>query len=107
MERTVGPSAWRRSTASPWPPPRQRGTIEAMRTYFQVRAGRLDEVKGEVVREQPLTIYIDGERFLTLLCSPFDLEALVLGSLWMERVIGSLDEVAALRICEIDGQAEV
>jgi len=65
-----------------------------MRTYFQVRGGRLDEVKGEVVREQPLTIYIDGARFLTLLCSPFDLEALVLGYLWMEKVIGSLDEVA-------------
>jgi len=78
-----------------------------MRTYFQVRGGRLDEVKGEVVREQPLTIYIDGARFLTLLCSPFDLEALVLGYLWMEKVIGSLDEVTALRISEIDGRAEV
>ncbi len=43
-----------------------------MRTYFQVRGGCLDEVKGEVVREQPLTIDIDEERFVTLLCSPFD-----------------------------------
>jgi len=43
-----------------------------MRTYFQVRGGRLDEVKGEVVRKQTLTISIDGERFPTLLCSPFD-----------------------------------
>ena len=43
-----------------------------MRTYFQVRRGRLDEIKGEVVRKQPLTISINGERFLTLLCSPFD-----------------------------------
>src|SRR5499433_182997 len=107
MERAVGASARRRSAAGPWPPPRPRGTIGAMRTYFQVRGGRLDEVKGEVVREQPLTIYIDGARFLTLLCSPFDLEALVLGYLWMEKVIGSLDEVTALRISEIDGRAEV
>jgi formate dehydrogenase assembly factor FdhD len=44
-----------------------------MRRYFQVRGGRLGEVRGEIVREQPLTMYIDGERFLTLLCSPFDL----------------------------------
>jgi len=78
-----------------------------MRTYSQVRGGRLDEVKGEVVREQPLTIYIDGERFLTLLCSPFDLEPLVLGYLWMEKVIGGLDEIASLRISEIDGRADV
>ena len=78
-----------------------------MRTYFQLRAGRLDEVKGEVVREQPLTVYIDGERFLTLLCSPFQLEPLVLGYLWMEKVIAGLHEVASLRISEVDGRADV
>jgi FdhD protein len=78
-----------------------------MRTYFQVRGRRLDEVKGEVVREQPLTIFIDGERFLTLLCSPFDLEPLVLGYLWMEKVISGPDEVTALRISEVDGRADV
>ena len=72
-----------------------------MRTYFQLRAGRLDEVKGEVVREQPLTVYIDGERFLTLLCSPFQLEPLVLGYLWMEKVIAGLHEVTSLRISEV------
>ena len=79
----------------------------AMRTYFHLRAGRLDEVKGEVVREQPLTVYVDGERFLTLLCSPFQLEPLVLGYLWMEKVIGGLDEVASLKISEVDGRADV
>ena len=45
-----------------------------MRTCFQVRGGRLEsEVKGEGVHEQPLTIDIDAGRFLTLLCSPFDM----------------------------------
>ena len=78
-----------------------------MRTYFQVKSGRLDEVKGDVVREQPLTVYVNGERFLTLLCSPFQLEPLVLGYLWMEKVITGLDEVAELQISEVDGRAEV
>ncbi len=78
-----------------------------MRTYFQVKNGRLDEVKGDVVREQPLTVYVDGERFLTLLCSPFQLEPLVLGYLWMEKVIAGLDEVVGLEISEVDGRADV
>ena len=78
-----------------------------MRTFFQVKSGRLDEVKGEVVREQPLTVYVNGERFLTLLCSPFMLEPLVLGYLWMEKVIAGLDDVAGLQISEVDGRAEV
>ena len=78
-----------------------------MRTYFQLKGGRFQEVKAEVVREQPLTVYVNGERFLTLLCSPFDLEPLVLGSLWMEKVIAGLDEVAGLSVSEVDGRADV
>jgi len=78
-----------------------------MRTYFQLKGGRFQEVKAEVVREQPVTVYVNGERFLTLLCSPFDLEPLVLGYLWMEKVIAGLDEVAALEVSEVDGRAEV
>jgi FdhD protein len=78
-----------------------------MRTYFRVRGGRLEEVKGEVVREQPLTLYVDGARFITLLCSPFQLEALVVGYLWMEKVIGGLEDIASLAVSEVDGRAEV
>jgi FdhD protein len=78
-----------------------------MRTYFHVKGGRLDEVKGEVVREQPLTVYVNDERFLTLLCSPFQLEALVVGYLWMEKVIDDLAEISRLDISEVDGRADV
>src|SRR5712692_4654768 len=78
-----------------------------MRTYFHVKGGRLEEVKGEVVREQPLTIYVNGERFLTLLCSPFQLEALVVGYLWMEKVVEDVAEISQLDISEVDGRADV
>ena len=78
-----------------------------MRTYFHVKGGRLEEVKGEVVREQPLTVHVNGERFVTLLCSPFQLEALVVGYLWMEKVIEDLSEISRLDISEVDGRAEV
>jgi FdhD protein len=77
-----------------------------MRTYFQVKGGRLEEVKGEVVREQPLTVYVNGERFLTLLCSPFQLEALVVGYLWMEKVVEDPAEIVRLDISEVDGRAD-
>ena len=78
-----------------------------MRTYFHVKGGRLDEIKGEVVREQPLTVYVNDERFLTLLCSPFQLDALVVGYLWMEKVIDDLAEIGRLDISEVDGRADV
>jgi FdhD protein len=67
----------------------------------------VEEVKAPVVREQPLTVYVNGERFITLLCSPPQLEALVMGYLWMERVIQDPDEIQALAVSDVDGRAEV
>ena len=78
-----------------------------MRTYLRVRGAHADEIVGEVVREQPLTIYVNGEKFLTLLCSPIDLEALVVGYLWMEKIIGGLDEIRHVEVSPVDGRAEV
>ena len=78
-----------------------------MRTYLKVRADRVEEIAGEVVREQPLSVYVNGEKFLTLLCSPMNLDALVVGYLWMEKVIADPREITHLEISPIDGRAEV
>jgi FdhD protein len=78
-----------------------------MRTYLQVKAGRVAEVAGEVVREQPLSVYVNGEKFLTLLCSPMNLEALVVGYLWMEKVIADASAITSLAVSPVDGRAEV
>ena len=78
-----------------------------MRTYLKVRADRVEEIAGEVVREQPLSVYVNGEKFLTLLCSPMNLDALVVGYLWMEQVIADPREITKLEISPVDGRAEV
>jgi FdhD protein len=78
-----------------------------MRTILQLRGGRVEEASRDVVREQPLTLSVNGERFITLLCSPFQLDALVVGYLWMEQVIASPAEITRLEISEVDGTAAV
>src|SRR5437773_12535303 len=78
-----------------------------MRTYLRVRANRADEVTGEVVREQPLTLWVNGEKFLTLLCSPIKLEALVVGYPWMEKVIEDAADITRLDVSAVDGRADV
>src|SRR5262245_13278273 len=78
-----------------------------MRTYLRVRGDQAEEISGDVVREQPLTVYVNGERFLTLLCTPVKLEALVLGYLWMEKVIAAPADVTRLEVSPVDGRAEV
>ena len=78
-----------------------------MRTYLRVKGGGAVEVAGDVVREQPLTLYVNGEKFLTLLCSPMALEDLIVGYLWMEKVIGDLAEISRLDVSPVDGRADV
>ncbi|HEX2483415.1 MAG TPA: formate dehydrogenase accessory sulfurtransferase FdhD [Methylomirabilota bacterium] len=78
-----------------------------MRTYYSWKAGQLREVKGVVVREQPLTVYVNGQKLLTLLSTPQKLDALVVGYLWLEKIIGSVDEIRRLVVSEVDGRAEV
>ncbi len=78
-----------------------------MRTYLRVRHRGVEEIEGEVVREQPLSVFVNGEKFLTLLCSPMMLEQLVVGYLWMEKVIGAADEIARVEVSPVDGRAEV
>ncbi|MGH7322105.1 MAG: formate dehydrogenase accessory sulfurtransferase FdhD [Candidatus Rokuibacteriota bacterium] len=78
-----------------------------MRAYYSWKAGRLREVKGDVVREQPLTVFVNGQKFITLLSSPLKLDCLVVGYLWLEKVIASVDEIRGLAVSEVDGRAEV
>ena len=78
-----------------------------MRTFLRIRGDSREEVTGEVVREQPLTIHVNGERFLTVLCSPMKLEDFVVGYLWLEKVITGLDEITALAVSPVDGRADV
>jgi FdhD protein len=78
-----------------------------VRTFLRIHGNETEERTGEVVREQPLTVYVNGERFLTLLCSPMKIEALVLGYLWMEKVIAGLEDVTACEVSIVDGRADV
>ena len=78
-----------------------------MRSFVRLKSGRAEEVKGEVVREQPLVIYVNEKKFVTLLCSPQKLDCLVVGYLWLEKVIASLDDIARLEVSEVDGRADV
>lgn len=78
-----------------------------MRSFIQLKGGKAQEVKGEVVREQPLVVYVNGQKFVTLLCSPMKLDCLVIGYLWLEKVIASLDDIRHLDVSEVDGRADM
>ncbi len=57
--------------------------------------------------EMTLTIYINGQELVTVLCTPTRLNCLVLGFLYSEGIISSLRDVASMRICQDEPIADV
>jgi len=61
----------------------------------------------EVAAEYPLTIRLDGEEFATLVCTPNDLEDLVIGFMASEGVIRRSDEIKDMSLDVEGGFANV
>jgi FdhD protein len=74
---------------------------------YRLNRGRVEGRAVPVVRERPLTVFVNGAELATLLCSPNELEALVVGFLYFEGVIDALEDLEELRLEEAEGWAEV
>lgn len=69
-------------------------------TYWQVEADRAERVDGHIVAESPLCIHVNGQEWVTLLCSPHAVEDLVIGFLYLEGLIRGLEDIALLARAE-------
>ncbi len=61
------------------------------------------EASGDVVVEMPLTMYVNDEELVTLLCTPERMDFLTLGFLWSEGVIDTPDDVKKIVVDEDKG----
>ncbi len=78
-----------------------------MPAYYQYERGRLTRVERGVVVEAPLTVTLNGKELVRFLCTPEQLEAMVVGFLWLEGLVRSLDDIVLARICAEDGAADI
>lgn len=67
----------------------------------------LREMEDEIALEYPLTIVVDGEEFATMVCSPSQIDELVIGFLASEGLIRLPSEVLSLYVDESRGFAYV
>lgn len=81
----------------------ERSTHTTKRPILKYAEGVLIEVEDEVASEYALTLTVNGEEFATLVCTPSDLEELVVGVLASEGVIRGTDEIDSLSIQERTG----
>jgi FdhD protein len=73
----------------------------------QWKSGRWQDLSGSVIAEKPVSLTVNGEAWLTLLCTPADLEALAAGFLFNENLIQSTDELASVRVCPTEDNVDV
>src|SRR3990170_2099333 len=69
--------------------------------------GRFQPKDIPVVQEGPLSVYVNGQELVTLLCTPSKLEALVVGFLSFEGIIRGLEDIRSLTVLDGEGYADV
>ena len=75
--------------------------------YFQVDSRKNQEIDSYTIVETPVSLTLNGEVWTTFMCTPVHLEALMIGFLFNEGVLDSMDEVADVRICEHGDNVDV
>lgn len=69
------------------------------RELIAYTAGQWERLEVDVIVETPVSLTVNGDTWLTLMCTPIDLEALAIGFVFNEGLIQSMDEVASVRVC--------
>lgn len=81
--------------------------LSVNRTISKFRDGHFHQIEDSIVKEFPLTIYVNGEEFATMVCSPTHFDEMVIGFLASEGVILFKKEISNLTINEDKGFAYV
>lgn len=76
-------------------------------TYLELHDSGRRDVAGEIVAEVPLSVHINGQEWVTLMCTPVGLEDLALGFLLSEGIIESPADVRMLEIAHRGRVADV
>lgn len=67
---------------------------------IRIEENRPSTVRDKVIEEYDLALFVNGERFVDLLCTPRDLECMIYGHLFAEGVISRKTDVKELTISE-------
>jgi len=75
--------------------------------YKLVTSDHWEDVTGSVTVEMPISLTVNGEPWLTFMCTPVELEALAVGFLFNESLIQAPNEVVDVRVCEHGDNVDV
>jgi FdhD protein len=81
--------------------------ISKQRTVIKIRHGLISEINDEIAVEFALTIIVNGDEFATVVCTPSELEDLIIGLMASEGVVRSHTHIKSIQINVQKGLAYV
>jgi len=73
---------------------------------IDIAAGRLERKKDYVAEEKPLHIFVNQDRYVTILCTPRQTRELAIGHLLSEGIVKSIQEIKQVQL-QKDGKCVV
>ncbi|NPV73041.1 MAG: formate dehydrogenase accessory sulfurtransferase FdhD [Pelotomaculum sp.] len=83
--------------------PEQKDSKSVILPVTRYRDGRFAAGSDTLVRETPVTLFLNDEEFVTLVCSPGELKELAVGFLCAEGVLQRKEDLKNITINEDDG----
>ncbi len=77
------------------------------RTVLRFKNGQMESVEDKIVTELPVTVKINEEEFVTMVCSPQYIEDMVIGYLASEGVIRAYTDIKNIWVQEKEGYVHV
>jgi FdhD protein len=74
---------------------------------YRFEGGSCQSTETQTVTELSVTLSVNGEDWLALMCTPLEVEALAVGFLFNEGLIHSKDEIASVRVCPTGDNVDV
>jgi len=75
--------------------------------YYQYKIDRWEKINSEVIIEKAVSLTVNGENWLTFMCTPIDLDAMAIGFLYNEGLINSHQEIASIHVCKNEENVDV
>ncbi|CAG1016102.1 Sulfur carrier protein FdhD [Anaerolineales bacterium] len=75
--------------------------------FLRYNAGKWESLDRGIIVETPVSLTVNGQVWLTLMCTPIDLEALAVGFLFNEGALKNRDEVELVRVCQQGDNVDV
>jgi FdhD protein len=75
--------------------------------YKKYEFRKWESLDGDTIVETPVSLTVNGQVWLTFMCTPSDLEAMAVGFLYNEGIIETMNEVEDVRVCEHGDNVDV